>query len=391
MTETESAARVEAPTAEIADDTTEAPPVEIAEHTVESPAVESEEHTEEGPAVEVSDDIVDAPAPEAAPAIEPPSPVTAPRGFEEIVAAHFEALLQYQRAVLESEDLEAVHKFRVTTRRLQAALDLLQFKTDPLRIRAMKTRLRRCRRSLSLVRNYDVFVLLIESEVASARQIHSESIGTLRTAFGERRAWWYARARRRLERADFISMSARLGVAPGSEPGGDITEHGVLETDETRLGVRDRAAARLEQRLSELQLMAAQSHATTDPRKMHELRIAAKRMRYLLETVSEMGYGDAGQALDWLRTLQERLGDWHDLAALEDEIIDIVGRRKFIRKHLVESATIIQLAGRLRKKRTALDSKLFPVKVPRSMAAITRRMVRALRQASTPSVQPLHE
>lgn len=304
-----------------------------------------------------------------------------PRPFDRIIAGHFEALLANQRAVLESEDVEGVHKFRVTTRRLQAALDLLQFDKDPLRIRGMKKQLRRCRRSLSRVRNYDVFLMLIENEAASTRQIDSASLEKLNAAFKSRRGLRYSQARKRFERADFVDLASRLGVAPGLE-GGDLAS-GVVDGDETALEIKARAAARLEQRLGELQFMAAQSYATTDPQKVHQLRIAAKRMRYLVETVSEMGLGDAGQALGWLKTLQDRLGDWHDLAALEGEIINVVGRRKFIRKHLNESGSMIQLAARLRKKRASLDSKLFPVRLPRYMATTTRRMVRALRESSS--------
>lgn len=311
-----------------------------------------------------------------------PAPLApTPKAFSHIVGGHFESLLANQRAVLESGDVEGVHKFRVTTRRLQAALDLLQFDKDPLRIRSMKKQLRRCRRSLSRVRNYDVFLMLIESEAASTRQIDSASLEKLNAAFKSRRDLRYSQARKPFERADFVDLASRLGVAPGSE-GGDAVP-GVLDGDETAIEMRARAAARLEQRLGELQLMAAQSYATTDPQKVHQLRIAAKRMRYLVETVSEMGHGDADQALSWLKTLQERLGDWHDLAALEDEIINVVGRRKFIRKHLNESGSMIQLAARLRKKRASLDSKLFPVRLPRYMATTTRRMVRALRESSS--------
>jgi CHAD domain-containing protein len=142
------------------------------------------------------------------------------------------------------------------------------------------------------------------------------------------------------------------------------------------------AADRLDQRLTEFQALAAQSHPTNNPAELHQLRIAAKRVRYLLEIVSEMGIGDASRALRWLRTLQDRIGDWHDLEALEEEIIEIVSSREFMKLHLSESSRMLQAAAHLQKKKETLVSKLFPVRAPRYLEITSLRIARALRRAS---------
>ena len=61
-----------------------------------------------------------------------------PRTITEILTAQLEALQIYHRAVLETDEPEAIHKMRVTTRRAQAALDLLE---GELRVRKLKRRL----------------------------------------------------------------------------------------------------------------------------------------------------------------------------------------------------------------------------------------------------------
>jgi CHAD domain-containing protein len=151
-----------------------------------------------------------------------------------------------------------------------------------------------------------------------------------------------------------------------------------MELDER--SVAGYAAERLDQRLAEFQAMAAQSHPTNNPAELHQLRIAAKRVRYLLEIVSEMGYGDASRALAWLRTLQDRIGDWHDLEALEEEIIAIVSSEEFMKQHLAESARMLQAAAHLQKKKEALVSRLFPVRPPRYLEVTSQRIARALRR-----------
>jgi CHAD domain-containing protein len=49
-----------------------------------------------------------------------------PRSLVEIITSQLAVLHTHYRAVLDTEGVEAVHKMRVTTRRLQASLDLLE-------------------------------------------------------------------------------------------------------------------------------------------------------------------------------------------------------------------------------------------------------------------------
>jgi CHAD domain-containing protein len=312
-----------------------------------------------------------------------------PRRLDEIIGAQFEALRAYHRAVLETQEVESIHKMRVTTRRLQAALDLLGTEK---KVRAMKKRLRRWRRELSRVRNYDVFLILLEKESQTRRSAHREQFETVKGIFQKRRARRAEKVRAYLEKIDIEGLAAKLGLATardvaegkGEEEGGDIKErapeareHKRFNFDQSRIA--NHAADRLDQRVAEFHALASAAHPTTDPAELHELRIAAKRVRYLMEIVTEMGYGDATSPLRWLRTLQDRIGDWHDLHALEEEIIEIVSRQRFMREHLGESSRMLQAASHLQSKKEVLMSRLFPVRVPKNLALISQRLSRSLR------------
>ena len=299
--------------------------------------------------------------------------------------------------------MEAIHKMRVTTRRLQASLDLLQTREDKLNIRKLKKRLRNWRRVLSQVRNYDVFLLVIEKEGASRNSARRESFDHLKSVLQKRRARRLAKARSYLKRVNLARICTKLGLnidllstqSPAAESAeADKVEIAPVEmpphphisprpelTDER--GIALRAADRIEQRLSEFLALVAASHPTNDPAELHQVRIAAKRLRYLLEIVSEMGYGNAPRALAWLRRLQDRIGDWHDLVALEEEIISIVSRRKFLEEHIAESSRMLQAASHLQTKKEALVAKLFPLKVPKTLPVTSRRLVRSLRRGKT--------
>jgi hypothetical protein len=97
-----------------------------------------------------------------------------------------------------------------------------------------------------------------------------------------------------------------------------------------------------------------------------------------------MGYGKSQTALAWLRSLQDRIGDWHDLESLEDEVLAIIANREFMKERLLESSLILGAAYHLQKKRKALVRRLFPVKVHPRVESASRRVIKTfLRDAST--------
>jgi CHAD domain-containing protein len=310
----------------------------------------------------------------------------------QIIVAQLEALRAYHQGVLETDDPEAIHKMRVTTRRLQASLDLVQENGDEFHVRKIKKRLRKWRRSLSRVRNYDVFLSLIEQEKPARNAVHQRRFELLKSILHDRRARLAQKSRAFLQGAIIDDLAASLGVTlveppqdasiveTVEQPNGESAIEAAkgLAIDEKRMAAR--ATERLEQRLGEFQALAAQAHPTTDPDELHQLRIAAKRLRYLLETISEMGFGSAAQALAWLRLLQDRIGEWHDFEAMEEEILSITTRKKFVKAHMTETIQMLQSAAHLQKKKDALISKMFPIVIPNTVTGASYRLARALRR-----------
>ena len=326
-------------------------------------------------------------------------PARRPRKLADIIASQFAALRTYHRAVLDTESIDAVHKMRVTTRRLQASLDLL---AREMKVRKHKKRLRGWRRRLSTVRNLDVFLEMLEKEAESRGRTRREQLELVKSILLERRVQRSAKVKRFLQDINIDAIAIGLGLStpaiteiPDASPAIDDArdEAPELESPAATMIIDEQsvagyAAERLDQRLVEFQALAAQSHPTNDPSELHQLRIAAKRVRYLLEIVSDMGYGDASRALTWLRTLQDRIGDWHDLEALEEEIIGIVASREFMKENLSESGRMLQAAAHLQKKKDKLVSRLFPVRVPQHLSLTSQRIARALRRQSVSDRTP---
>jgi CHAD domain-containing protein len=314
--------------------------------------------------------------------------VKPPRSLAEIIISQFEDLQKYHAAALDSDEVEAIHKLRVTTRKLQASLDLLQIGEDSAGVGKLKKRLRNLRRKLSEVRNYDVFLILLEQEAADRKSLHYP-FESLKRELKHRRKVRSAKIRKTIQSVNIDDFARSLGLRlnPKEKHNGRADKE-VQNHNQSFARIADNRAIlqhtadRIDQRLDEFLVLARQALPTTHPEELHQLRIAAKRLRYLLELASEMGYDRSIAALNWLRSLQDRIGDWHDLEAIEAEIIDIVSRKKFIARNLFEASSILSSAIHLQKKKLGLVKRLFPLKVHRNLASTAKRVAKALRQAS---------
>ena len=348
--------------------------------------------------------------PEVAPAVSLEVSKPEARTVADLMRSQLVTLRASHAAVLQTDAVEAIHKMRVTTRRLQAFLDLLQSGPMASEVNKIRRRLRRCRRMLSEVRNYDVFLALINKEASSRTRAQRDQFELLHAILLKRRSIRAARIRKRLERLDIDVVASRLDITlpppkvnesaiPLEIDPTDGAHHEVEVADQTsdvsaqeRGHSRDaagtidertvaaRTAGLLEQRLAEFQLLASQSLPTDNPNELHQLRIAAKRLRYLMEITSDLGYGSATAALVYLRSLQDRIGDWHDLHALGEEIVGIVTRPKFVRKNLSESGIMLRAAAHLQRKKQTLVSRLFPVRIPKTVSATSARLAKSLRR-----------
>ena len=187
----------------------------------------------------------------------------------EIITHQLDLLRMHHRNVLETLDVESVHKMRVATRRLQASLDLLEHEMS---VRRLKRRLRNWRRALSLVRNYDVFLEMLEKETATKGRTRREQFQLVTAKLQEQRAHTAAEVRGFLEQINLDKISLRLGITPPLDvcDSNQLEPPSVVAISDSLNAIDERnvagyAADRLDQRLSEFQALVAQSHPTTDP------------------------------------------------------------------------------------------------------------------------------
>ena len=117
------------------------------------------------------------------------------------------------------------------------------------------------------------------------------------------------------------------------------------------------------------------------------MRIAAKRVRYLVEVLSEFDVAGSAEVLDWLRKLQQHLGDWHDLEVLEQMLVEMVARPKFLRNHLDIAIRVEKLVLRNRTAKKRYVEKYFRMTLDSPESRFLNEWVGNLLAAGAPSTR----
>jgi CHAD domain-containing protein len=222
--------------------------------------------------------------------------------------------------VLAADDVEAVHDLRVVTRRLEQALIALCPEGLPKPTKRLQRRLRRVRRALGAWRNCDVALGMAAEHRRRTRSPRRRSAWDLvRQHLEQRRLEECIRARRKLLGKDLWDFARRLqGAFRELLP--------TMPADRVQAFVR----AGAEGAWARWREACTRAEAKRDVDSVHALRIATKRLRYQVELARELGEVDAEPLLEWCRTLQERLGHWHDHQMLQHSIAEALARPEVV-------------------------------------------------------------
>ena len=233
-----------------------------------------------------------------------------------------------------------LHKTRVASRRIREALPVVGACAPAAKVKKLNRKMRDLTRYLGPLRELDVDLSILDHESKQAnippraiemvrRQIASKR-ETLRLDF-EKNAPVndVKKLIRKLERvAERPDAKAKKGRdrkgkaqrAEGKGQGG---------TEDQWRGI---LAARLMRRAKALRTALDKAGPFYSPERLHEVRIATKKLRYALEIAHDAGIAEAASLVRLLKRHQERLGRLHDLQSLlkhvrEAEAAPAIGSR----------------------------------------------------------------
>ncbi len=201
-------------------------------------------------------------------------------------------------------DSHGVHQARVASRRLREAVPVLTSGVKGTKARKALGKIRRLTTALGTVRELDVTLQIIDELVADEtlpRPALEDVRGRVVTERDARRAVML----KRLDHVNLAKLDRRLGSASEvlAETGSEAW--------------RDALGARLLKRSKALATaMAAAGHMYA-PEQLHQVRIAAKKLRYAMELAFDAGVKSASAPVRAVKRAQDTLGRLHDLQVLQ--------------------------------------------------------------------------
>jgi CHAD domain-containing protein len=275
---------------------------------------------------------------------------------------HMDSLVEQLRTsaplALAQWDDDAVHDSRVATRRIKAAMDLVEGAVDASRWKPFAKLGRKLRRRLGPLRDLDVMLAHLTELQAGpsrddARSPHGRRAARQRARLDEAVQWVSERLheQRRQVRSecgevnvarvlsrlgDWWGIREEIACASGHALAGKLAQslrqqlEEFTDTAAALAMVRPPALAEETPAVGEAS-SRAESPApppmleSTDP---HALRIVGKRLRYTLELAAAGGVAVPKPLFSTFKRLQGDLGSWHDYVVLHQRIVELSLRRE---------------------------------------------------------------
>jgi CHAD domain-containing protein len=216
------------------------------------------------------------------------------------------ALARHLPAAVAGDD-RGVHQARVTSRRLREAVPVLATGLEGSKAGKAQRKIRRLTRALGTVRELDVTLGLLD-QLARSPQLSRTAVEDVRAHVIAERDHRRGHMLKRLKRVDVEKIGRRL--ASVGEALDQATEEPWRRALAAQLVKRSR---RLEKAIQDAGHMYA-------PEGLHQVRIAAKKLRYGLELAADSGTRQAAPHVRSIKRAQDMLGKLHDLQVLQTHV-----------------------------------------------------------------------
>jgi CHAD domain-containing protein len=240
----------------------------------------------------------------------------APAGIRLVLVTRFEEMDGFSKAALDWSDPEGVHSMRVASRRLRSAMrDFMPY----LRQRGLTSVLKQTKSiaaALGEVRDHDVAIIALEKiakgapeEVRAALKQLIDERQELRNESREKLVGVLVTSEVKQLKEEFL---VRVGKATT-----------VTKSSKPQLTYSRMSAAVILDRLKELEKLSESLYKPFEIESLHDMRIAAKRLRYAMELFQQCWGRSLLTFAKTAARMQTALGEVHDC----DVWIDSVGKQ----------------------------------------------------------------
>ncbi|HEX6052893.1 MAG TPA: CHAD domain-containing protein [Gemmatimonadaceae bacterium] len=241
-----------------------------------------------------------------------------------VALAHLADAASARDRLAVGQDTEALHDFRVALRRFRSWERAFREYTRDELSKKQRRKLRDLARDTGASRDLEVHLAWLAEQRGSLTRRQRPGLTWLLATLDREKADADATLERDVDRR-FTRIKTRLERALSA-----YRETIALRSGGMPLPVESFAMALAPRVLEQARALGehiAHVHSPTDEAEAHEARIAAKRLRYLLEPVAKLVPG-AGLVVERLKSLQDTLGDLHDAQVFGAEVERLAATRE---------------------------------------------------------------
>jgi CHAD domain-containing protein len=257
--------------------------------------------------------------------------------------------------------IEAVNQMRITSRRLEQILDLLYPKPRPRRVRKLRRRLKECRHTLGELRNDDALLAMVEQAATLKSSSDAEVWSAVKEYLQGRRLQNASQALEKLGRinltASYLKLKQDLDSNGPFRLAARNGNRAQMQLDGGKSLVKQRLTDSLDRLWRAFETSVEKSHSDPREKVIHQMRIAAKRLRYLTEAMEKLHVDGSSAIAAWLSTFQRIVGQWHDRELLEHAMTEMITQPNFRHDHPGLRAEVQSLILRNHEIKESLERK----------------------------------
>jgi CHAD domain-containing protein len=229
-------------------------------------------------------------------------------GIQQALIQRFDEMCSFREDALDYKDPEGVHSMRVASRRLRSALrSFLPYLNDRALAPVVK-QIKTLADTLGKVRDEDVAIEALEDLWSETPKRFSEALQRLIDSRKEIRETARRNLKKEIGKTRLKQLRGEFQRAVTS-----VAQHQATTTlPDHPPSYVDVARAIMDDRLTDLEELSKSLYYPDDVQPLHDMRIAAKRLRYAIELFAECWESDIASIAKHAALLQTDLGQLHD-------------------------------------------------------------------------------
>jgi CHAD domain-containing protein len=239
---------------------------------------------------------------------------TATIGIQQALIQRFDEMCTFRADAMDWKDPEGVHSMRVASRRLRSALRSFLPYLNERALAPVIKQIKTIADTLGEVRDQDVAIEALQDLSKETPKRFSNALERLLDSRKEIRET----ARRDLKKEIGKTRLKHLRVEFHRAVTSVAQHQATITSPDTLTSYIEVARAIIDDRLSDLEELSKSLYYPDEVQPLHDMRIAAKRLRYAIELFVECWESDIGSFAKQAALLQTDLGQLHDC----DEWID---------------------------------------------------------------------